>query len=301
MSSVGKTRAGRLGALVLGALGALPAVAQDAADAFRAAPLRVCALDDNLPYASRAGGASGFDLEVAAAVARHTGQRVVPVWTGRAEDIQEIEGDLPLARLARGDCDALFSVPGPATETLGARDTLALGAPYYGAAFELVGCGAELPPSVAGLAGRAVAIQSQTVAHFALLAAGAEPRNYFSINAAFAAVRDGETTAALLWGPAIGWRLRMAAASGLTVRDPRYAACAPVAGYTPPAALSWNLHVATRREPARVRERIDDALATLASSGELERIARTWGVPWHAPFAATYTRQAIEELRGGAH
>ncbi|MEQ8233326.1 MAG: transporter substrate-binding domain-containing protein [Gammaproteobacteria bacterium] len=288
---------GTLGLVAL--LGAGAAAAEEEAGAFRAAPLRVCVLDDNLPYATSAGSTSGFDIDVARAVAARTGQRVVLVWTGRAESIQEIEGDLPLARLARGDCDALFSVPGPAAETLAGREDVVLGAPYYGATFELVGCAAELPSTLAGLAGHVVAIQSQTVAHFALLAAGAEPQNHFSINAAFDAVRTGASQAALLWGPAIGWRLRMAAVSGLTVRDPSYAACTVAADYVPPAALSWNLHVAVPAGQTRLRELIDDALAALAADGELERIARGWGVPWHPPFAATYSRGAIEALRQG--
>lgn len=295
MSAVRLALAGLLGGLALTVTGAVPA--QDGEAAVRAAPLRVCAIDENMPYATSEGGGRGFDLDVARAVAARSALRVVPVWAGRAEAIHEIEGDLPIARLARGDCDALFSVPGPATETLRGHDEVVLGTPYYGATFELVSCGAELDGTLAGLAGRAVAIQSQTLAHFAVLAAGAEPRNHFSINTAFDDVREGGSEAALLWGPAIGWRLRMAAATGLNVRDPSYASCALVATYVAPAALSWNLHVATHATQPRLRERIDSALASLAAEGVLERIARGWGVPWHAPYDVTYTREAIEALR----
>jgi len=284
-----------LGAPLLAASGAVAAT-----EAMPKAALRVCVTDANLPYANREGGVSGFDLDVAAAVAARIGYRVEPVWTGRAANIQEIEEDLPLARLARDDCDAMFSVPGPASETLRGRAALALGEAYYGAAFELVACNDQVPGALAGLSGRAVAIQSQTVAHFALLAAGVEPRNYFSVNAAFDAARTLEADAALLWGPAIGWRLRMAQVTGLRLRDASYAACKLVAGYEPPAALRWNLHVATLRDRTRLRELMDEALATLRASGELERIARGWGIPWHPPFATTYTREALEALRNAA-
>jgi len=172
-----------------------------------------------------------------------------------------------------------------------------LGEPYYGAAFELVACRETAPAALADLAGQPVAIQSQTVAHFALLAAGVEPRNYFSVNAAFDAARTHEAAAALLWGPAIGWRLRMAQATGLRLRDESYAACNLVPGYEPPVALRWNLHVATLRDRTRLRELIDGALTTLTANGQLERIARGWGIPWHPPFTTTYTHDALEALR----
>ncbi len=290
-----------LGTLLSAAGGAASAAEAEAlSGAGPVAALRVCVTDANLPYANREGGVSGFDLDVAAAVAALIGYRVEPVWTGRAANIQEIEEDLPLARLARDDCDAMFSVPGPPGETLRGHQALVLGEPYYGAAFELVGCREQVPATLADLAGQAVAIQSQTVAHFALLAAGVEPRNYFSVNAAFDAARTHEAEAALLWGPAIGWRLRMAQATGLRLRDETYAACNLVAGYQPPEALRWNLHVATLRDRTRLRELVDDALATLTANGQLERIARGWGIPWHPPFATTYTRDALEALRNTA-
>jgi ABC-type amino acid transport substrate-binding protein len=259
--------------------------------------LEVCMLANSLPYSARK-GATGFDVDVAAAVAAEVGYRLQPVWVDAPDDIQEIdEGDMPLDRLARGECDAIFSVPGPADETLRGHDGLTLGAPYYGAGFELLRCKPDVPGEFRALRGASVAIQSQTVAHFALLTIKAEPRNYFSLGQAFDAVRQGETDAGLLWGPAVGYHLRLLRVSGLALRDKAFAACELVEGYEPPTATRWNLHVATRAERTRLRERMDAALARLGGDGRLARLARGWGVPWHPPFESTYSLGALDELR----
>ncbi|MGE0483917.1 MAG: substrate-binding periplasmic protein [Gammaproteobacteria bacterium] len=259
--------------------------------------LEVCMLTNSLPYSAR-GGATGFDVDVAAAVAAEIGYRLEPVWVDAPDTIQEIdEGDMPLDRLARGECDAIFSVPGPGDETLRGHDGLALGAPYYGAGFELLRCKPEAPSEFRALRGASVAIQSQTVAHFALLTVKAEPRNYFSLGQAFDAVKTREVDAGLLWGPAVGYHLRVLRVSGLAIRDKAFAACDLAAGYEPPTATRWNLHVATRAERTKLRDRIDAALARLAGDGRLARVARSWGVPWHAPFDGTYSLGALDELR----
>lgn len=287
--------------LVLAAFGAAaPAVAEEVPPGARRAPLKVCLLEHNLPYSERS-NISGFDIAVAAAVAARTGHRVVPVWSAAGGAIQEIDdSDIPTARLARGDCDAIFSVPGPASDALRGNEALRLGAPYYGAAFELLACRTDRPAELSALRDKTVAIHSQTVAHFAALAVAAEPRNYFSFQDAFRAVLDGDADAGLLWGPSVGWQLRLGRAAGLALRDAAFAACAIVPDYEPPVALRWNQHVATRAESTRLRTLIDEALGELEASGELAELAGDWGIPWHRPFDGAYSQGALDELRRGA-
>lgn len=260
-------------------------------------PLKVCLLANSMPYSSRQGH-TGFDVDVAAAVAAGAGYTFEPVWTEAPDSIQEIdESDMPLERLARGECDAIFSVPGPASDTLRGHDGLTLGAPYYGAAFELLACTDDAPADFRALRGHSVAIQSQTVAHFALLTVKAEPHNYFSLGQAFDAVKNGETDAGLLWGPAVGFHLRLGRVSGLALRDEGFARCHLRDDYQPPTATRWNLHVATSSNARRTRELIDERLAALAGNGRLAKLARGYGVPWHAPFETTYSMGALNELR----
>ena len=127
-----------------------------------------------------------------------------------------------------------------------------------------------------------VAIQSQTVAHFAALMVKAKPNNYFSLDAALEGLRKHETEAALLWGPTSGWRLSNATADVDK-------ACGFVVGYDPPAAVRWNLAVATRKNDDVLRTSIDGALAEINAKGELHSIAARYGIPLHAPFDRTYS------------
>lgn len=101
--------------------------ADDAASAGADAPrpLRVCLLAHAAPLSEQAPG-TGFDVDVMSAVAARLGVAMTPVWIENDARITEVEtGDLPLAPLARGRCDATPSVPGEAA-LRGASDRLRL-------------------------------------------------------------------------------------------------------------------------------------------------------------------------------
>ncbi|MGE3849458.1 MAG: substrate-binding periplasmic protein [Gammaproteobacteria bacterium] len=256
------------------------------------APLRICLLAHNAPYSIRAED-RGFDLDVARAVAARLARPLEIAWTDNNPHIDEIDdSDFPLHRLAKGACDAIFSIPGPAADTLRETPSLTVGANYYAAAFELLSCEAEPPRQLRALRGRKVAIQSQTVAHFATLMVKGKPNNYFSIDEALTALRAKETDAALLWGPTTGWRL-------VNDASPEARACGFVADYQPPAAVRWNLAVATRKQDAALRDAIDRALAALREAGEFKTIAARYGVPDHPPYDETYSMRALNELQQG--
>ncbi len=278
----GRRMAGTMLALLLGAA-ALPLAAAER--------LAICLARDHAPYSVESDD-SGFDRALAEHVARSLDRDFVAVWYANATVIQEIEeNDFPTRKLARGECDAIFSLPGPASTSLAGEDGLVLGEPYYGAGFELVSCGGEFPLRPAAWRGRRLAIQSQTVAHFAAQGVGAEVRNFFSPAAAIDGLAAGAADAALVWGPSAGWLLRERAGRGDS-------ACRLAADYLPPAALRWNLHVATRAADTALRASIDGTLATLRTNGTLSRLATLYGVPPHAPFSDTYSQAALAALRG---
>jgi ABC-type amino acid transport substrate-binding protein len=275
-------------AMLLALLGtgsaALPAVAEEAA------ALKLCLLAHNAPYSTRAPQA-GFDLDTGAAVAARLARPLQVIWTDNNPHIDEIdESDFPVHKLSKGECDVILSMPGPASDTLRASPKLTLGENYYGAAFELLSCDAAAPNRLRALRGKRVAIQSQTVAHFAALSVKATPNNYFSLDAALDGLVKRETDAALLWGPTSGWRL---------LNHKLDKACGFVAGYEPPAAVRWNLSFATRKDDTQLRQQIDGALAALMASGELKTLAARYGMPLHAPFAETYSLKALNDLQQG--
>ncbi|MBK8960510.1 MAG: transporter substrate-binding domain-containing protein [Proteobacteria bacterium] len=270
-------------------LAALAMLAAGAAAAADMAPLKVCLLSHNAPYSTR-DDERGFDLDTAKALAARLARPLELVWTDNNPHIDEIDdSDFPLRKLAKGACDVILSMPGPAGDTLRDSPKLALGDNYYGAAFELLSCDAGAPKRLRALRGKSVAIQSQTVAHFAALSVKATPSNYFSLDDALAGLRKHETEAALLWGPTTGWRLH----------NDKDKTCGFVAGYEPPAAVRWNLSFATRKADEALRGQIDTALAALTKGGELRDIAARYGVPIHAPFDETYSLRALNDLQQG--
>ena len=255
-------------------------------------PLKVCLLAFNAPYSTRA-EERGFDLDTARAVASHLSRPLEIEWTDNDPHIEEFDdSDFPLRKLAKGACDVIFSVPGPVGDTMRESPKLTLGANYYGAAFELLSCDSAAPKRLRALRGMSIAIQSQTIAHFAALMVKAKPASYFSLDAAITGLQKHETDAALLWGPTTGWRLNEA-------KSEADKACGFVAGYEPPAAVSWNLAVATRKEDEALRKGIDAALTDLNTKGELKRIAARHGVPLRAPFERTYSLGALNDLQQG--
>lgn len=254
--------------------------------ALAAPPLRLCALSHNLPYAEEA-KSKGFDIDVAEALSTRLGRRLEVVWTDNGEGLHEIdESDFPVHKLARGACDLLLSMPGPARDSLKDATGLTLGKPYYGAGFELMGP-KGLSPRLKDLRDKPVAIQAQTVASFALVMLHGKQRTCFSPAEALDTVQAGEATAALVWGPTAGFALTRDARGGLAIAE----------SYTPPPALAWNLHVATREKDRSLRDAVDEALAELQHEGALLALAKPWGIPLHPPFATTYSLTEINKLR----
>lgn len=244
--------------------------------------LRVCFLAEDPPRSSRATMA-GFDLDVMAGVAARLDMTLTPVWfPGRGAFSEIEETDLPLGALARGECDAVASVPGPTALGRRSRD-LALTRPYYGAGFELVGP-ETLPNTLDGLEGLTVAVRLQSLAHFALQAQGIRWTAHPSSAQVLAALKRPPpdavaADAALLFGPAL------AAVGGR-----------PKHGWVPPVALRWNEHVAVRKTEAELLRRVNGALAQLEDEGRFEAWAKVHGDFFRPPFAEVSTRAALREL-----
>jgi ABC-type amino acid transport substrate-binding protein len=239
--------------------------------------LRVCLLEDDAPRAQRTTG-RGFDLDVLKAIAADAGATLEPVWIPSHPGFSEIEAsDLPLPRVARGECDAAASVPG--ADSLGRlRDQLALSRPYYGAAFELLAA-ADGPSTLGQLGGRRVGVQLQSFAHLVAQSLQLDWRVRPTPRETLELLDTHEVDAVLVWGPALAPLGR-----------------APRPDWTPPRALRWNEHVAVRRGSPWLAP-IDRALERLAAEGEIERWAREHGMPAHAPFATVSDASALGELR----
>ena len=248
------------------------------------AVFRACLLANNPPYSWQA-DESGFDFETAQAVAKSMGRRFEPVWVTHDTQITEIdETDLPFFRLSRGQCDAIFSVPGQ--EALSEAPALAVGAPYYGAGFELVGSTDTPPRSLDEIGDGPVAVRAQTIANFMLSARRIRTFTTFSLEEALDAISSGKAAAALLWGPKAGWHLRTHPELSLEL----------VETLKPPSVVRWNESVATRKDDAELRQAIDAALSGLTETGTLIRLLEKYGIPVHRPFTTTYSFAEMQQL-----
>ena len=247
--------------------------------------LRVCLLEDNLPLSSRKENA-GFDVETGKAVAEALQRTFVAAWVPNSTKILEVEeSDFPLRRLGKNQCDVIFSVPGE--EALKDAPKAAIGAPYYGAAFELVSPGGTGPADLAALKETPVAVQAQTIASFILNARKVPMRTFFSVEAALIGVTKGEAQTAFVWGPIAGWYLRAHPDVELAFTN----------GYEPLVVARWNEHVATRKSDTELREAIDAALKQLATAGTLKTLAERYGMHFRPPFATTYSVAEMQKLQ----
>ncbi len=275
-------RRGRIASLLfLGVLVCFPALSDEVA------PLSICLLEDNMPYSGKA-TINGFDYEIGQIVAESMGREFVPVWVPNSTQIQEIESDYPFRRLAKGECDVILSVPGTSESFEESGKTIVLGSAYYAAAFELISLSDKTSANLRLLRSKNVAIQSQTVAHFALKMLGAKSKTYFSAADALNGVFSGEADAGLLWGPTAGWLLRELY---------RERARAFVDNYEPPIALRWNIHFVTLSSNSVLRGQVGKILADIDASGELSALMKKYNLPDRRPYAQTYTLGALNELQ----
>lgn len=266
--------------LLFSALGLRSAVGAE-----QPAELRVCLLEDNLPLSSRK-ESSGFDFDTGKAVAEALQRPFVPVWVPNSTQIHEIEeSDFPLHRLAKNACDAIFSMPGE--EAIRGAPKAALGAPYYGVAFEFVSRDGNGPSDVQTLEDQPIAVQGQTIANFVLNARKANMRTFFSVEAALIGVTKGEAAAAFVWGPTAGWYLRSHPEVKLAFTQ----------GYEPPVAARWNQHVATRKSDVELRAAVDAALGRLVTVGTLKTLAERYGIRFRPPFPTTYSAAELQKLK----
>ena len=237
--------------------------------------LRVCFLENNLPFSSQS-GEHGFDVDVARAIAKSMGRTLVPVWVRNDERITEVdESDFPLRRLSRNECDAILSVPGQ--DAVRETSNVTVGNAYYGAAFELLGREGQTPASLLDIERQVVAVQAQTIASFILESLKISMQTFFSTEELLAAVAAGDAELAFVWGPTAGWYAKQEPGTKLT-----FATAEPL------SVARWNEHVATRTEDQALRTAIDAALTTLRNSGDLKTIAKRYGVPFYLPFKKTY-------------
>ena len=242
------------------------------AAAAQAAPLRVCADPDNLPYSHQDG--SGFENRIAALVAQDFGVPLEYAWLpDRRAFVRKTMG--------AGLCDLIVGVPVEFERTLNTR-------PYYRSSYMLVEpAGDGAPPAGFDdprLRQWRVGVQlvgddlAATPPGHALAQAGALhnvvgypiPGEQSAAARIVTALARGELDAAFVWGPPAAYYAARASRPLLLHYVP------------PPATLrqqpfSFAIAMGVRRGDAALRDRLDDFI--VRRQPDIARILDAYGVP----------------------
>jgi mxaJ protein len=240
--------------------------------AYAAAPLRICADPDNLPFSNRAG--LGFDNQIAVMVAQSLGRKPVFVWArSRRGFLRE--------QFNRNACDVLMGVPS------GIR-SVATTRPYYRSTYVFVTPAREHMQIVSfddkRLDGRRIGLQileeDMSPPSLPLIRSGhaAQLVGFEPFGAAegdiVRAVSDGRVGIAVVWGPVAGYyaaRLRLPVA--LT-------AVSPATDRTG-IPLAFSIAMAVHKQNTSLRDDLNNALARLQP--RIERVLASYHVPLAGP------------------
>jgi mxaJ protein len=257
------------------ALALIAVVLTGAAPVTGAAPLRVCADPNNLPFSNARG--EGFENRLAELVARELGTRVEYTWWAQRRGFVR-------QTLGAGACDLIVGVPAGWDPVLATR-------PYYRSTYvfvwrrdrafdvrslddarlrqlvvgvQLVGDNGINTPPAHALAARGIV---DNVRGYSIYGDYATPNPSTAI---LEAVARGDVDVAIVWGPLAGYFAdRLSAPLD-------WAALTPAVD---PPALRFTFAIAAgvRKDAAALRDRVQDALDRRA--GDVQAILDAYGVP----------------------
>lgn len=225
--------------------------------------IRVCADPHNLPFSDMGLAPAGYDLDIAAEIARDLDVRLDYLWFHTAY------GGRVLRQLYEHRCDFFMGLPSSMADS---APRLLLTHPYLHTGFVTVVRRDSSIHSLEDIREEKVGVEMMTVADFHLFRAGYGRDLYRSQEEVFQALQSGHVKAALMWLPVAAWSLKQhpdAEFKLLPVTDPH---------------LEFSLTIGVRKEDSDLQARIDQTLERLRVSGALQQI---WG---------RYGMQQVEDL-----
>jgi polar amino acid transport system substrate-binding protein len=241
-----------------------------------AAPLRLCADPDNLPFSSASAATPGFYVELGREIAGALGRPFQPVWVPTYYTKRQIR-----LKLLAGQCDGFVGVPDDPS-FMGQR--LIFSKPVAQLGYALVA-----PPDMKinqpqDLHGRRVAVQFSTPPQD-LLAAKTDVQmvTVLSPEEAMQDLADGKADAAFIWGASAGWLN-----NGLMHGAYRVV---PFEG----DHMQWSATVAFPRDRTELRDQVDRILGGLGAT--IDALAAKYDFPVAVPAAI----RAAAEAQGSSH
>lgn len=228
-----------------------------------AAPLRLCADPDNLPFSSSTNAAApGIYIELGREIAASLGRPFEAVWAPTEAAAREIH-----QTLLAGRCDAFIGVPDSPDFM---PSSLILSKPLLTVGYALVIPRGSTVRGVADLYRKRVAVQFSTPPQDLL--AEYDEITMVTVDSPREGLDDlarGTADAAILWGPSVGW-------IDHTNRDHLYRVV-PLAD----SNMHWQAVIAFARDQTKLRDSVDRALRGLISS--LQSLEEKYGLPKAAP------------------
>jgi polar amino acid transport system substrate-binding protein len=233
-----------------------------------AAPLRLCADPDNLPFSSSSEATPGFYIELGRDIAQALARPFQPVWVPTYNTKRQVR-----LKMLAGQCDGFVGVPDD-TSFMGPR--LIFSQPVIQLGYALVAPPAMGISGVKDLHGRRVAVQWSSPPQD-LLAGDADVRTVtvLSPEEAMEDLRDSKADAAFVWGATAGWM-------NISVMHAAYRVV-PVVG----DHMQWSAAIAFPRDRTALRDDVDRALSGLGTS--IDALSGKYGFP-----APAFPRTAAE-------
>jgi len=224
----------------------------------QAAPLRICADPDNLPFSKADGPEKGLYVELARLVGQKLGESPEFVWWLTYNQRRALRNTI-----LQDGCDAYFALPANADYRVRG---LVKTRPFLDVSYAIVAPPGLAVGGLADLRGKRVGVLHGSPPHILLAARGGYATTSFrEQEEALAALAKGELDAAILWGPSVGYENLRKQASRWQLT--------PVSGN----GLDGQLAVAVRKGHEELAARIDKALLELRP--QTEELARKYGFP----------------------
>jgi len=243
--------------VLLSTSSALPRSLQAIADR---GTLTLCANPDALPWASKTGAMSGFQVELAENLAKRLGVSLTRQWV------------ISVFQYRRVDCDLVFDAI--ASKGASVEGGLRLSRPYQRSGVVLAVRSASSVASLDGLAAdHRVGVLVGSLVSMRLDKRGIATTPFVLEHDLMEALASGEVEAAALTPVAIGWYNRVHPQAPFRM----------IAAFADDPDLNWNLAVGMIGPDDKLRQQIDVALGEMLADGTIARIYASYGVELRPP------------------
>jgi ABC-type amino acid transport substrate-binding protein len=227
--------------------------------------LRVCAHPAALPFSSQDRVQPGFQLEIADAIAKVLGVKVIPDWI------------IFTRHARRASCDAIIGavVPLVADKAPATRGALLTKA-YAGSGYVLLVPRADTAVHrVEDVKAGKVGVEYTSWPHYLLQTHGIGITAYRDQTEIIEAVAKGEVAAGMVTDPYLGWFLKEHPEASVKVAD----------GYVRDPELQWNVAVRLVGADPPLRDAVDQILDRLLADRTIQDILAKYGMTYLPPFA----------------